>query len=130
MSLLPFESSHRSIKIESWIQRRCCCKCVHAHSLGCVQLFATPWIVPCQAPLSMGFFRQEYWSGLPFPVPGAAVGLAENSWLFVLQTDICICSCIYPRIQSLKNKTNCPNILWKTAFPHQGIPVNNITRLL
>ena len=36
-----------------------------------VQLFATPWTVACQAPLSMGFFRQEYWSGLPFPTPGA-----------------------------------------------------------
>ena len=29
-----------------------------------------PWTVACQAPLSMGFFRQEYWSGLPFPSPG------------------------------------------------------------
>ena len=38
--------------------------------LSCVQLFATPWTVDCQAPLSMGFFRQEYWSGLPFPPPG------------------------------------------------------------
>ena len=30
----------------------------------------TPWKVACQAPLSMGFPRQEYWSGLPFPSPG------------------------------------------------------------
>ena len=30
---------------------------------------ATPWTVACQAPLSMGFSRQEYWSGLPFPSP-------------------------------------------------------------
>ena len=34
-----------------------------------VQLFATPWTVACQAPLSMEFFKQEYWSGLPFPPP-------------------------------------------------------------
>ena len=33
----------------------------------CVQLFVTPWTVTCQGSLSMGFFRQEYWSGLPFP---------------------------------------------------------------
>ena len=39
-------------------------------SLSCVQLFATPWTVAHQAPLSMGFSRQEYWSGLPFPSPG------------------------------------------------------------
>ena len=34
-----------------------------------VQLYATPWTAARQAPLSMGFFRQEYWSGLPFPSP-------------------------------------------------------------
>ena len=37
---------------------------------SCAQLFATPWIVAHQAPLSMGIFRQEYWSGLQFPPPG------------------------------------------------------------
>ena len=30
----------------------------------------TPWMIDCQAPLSMGLPRQEYWSGLPFPFPG------------------------------------------------------------
>ena len=39
-------------------------------SLSRVWLFATPWTVVCQAPLSMGFSRQEYWRGLPFPSPG------------------------------------------------------------
>ena len=39
-------------------------------SLSHVQLFATPWTVACQAPLSMEFSRLEYWSGLPFPFPG------------------------------------------------------------
>ena len=34
-----------------------------AQSLSHVQLFATPWTVACQAPLSMGFSRQEYWVG-------------------------------------------------------------------
>ena len=34
-----------------------------------VRLFATPWTVAYQASLSMGFSRQEYWSGLPFPSP-------------------------------------------------------------
>ena len=37
---------------------------------SCPILFVTPWTVACQAPLSMGFPRQEYWSGLPFPSPG------------------------------------------------------------
>ena len=35
-----------------------------------IQLFMTLWTVDHQAPLSMGFSRQEYWSGLPFPTPG------------------------------------------------------------
>ena len=38
--------------------------------LSCVRLFATPWPVVYQAPLSMGFSRQEYWSGFPFSSPG------------------------------------------------------------
>ena len=38
--------------------------------LNRVQLFQTPWTVAYQAPLSMQFSRQEYWSGLPFPSPG------------------------------------------------------------
>ena len=38
--------------------------------LSRVRLFATPWTVAHQAPLSMGFFRQEYWSGWPFPLLG------------------------------------------------------------
>ena len=38
--------------------------------LNHVRLFATPWTVACQAPLSVGFSREEYWSGLPFLSPG------------------------------------------------------------
>ena len=43
---------------------------VKVKSLSCVRLFATPWTVAYQAPPSMRFSRQEYWSGLPFPSPG------------------------------------------------------------
>ena len=43
---------------------------VKVKSLSCVRLFANPWTVAYQAPPSMGFSRQEYWSGLPFPSPG------------------------------------------------------------
>ena len=39
---------------------------VKVKSLSRVRLFATPWTVAHQAPPSMGFYRQEYWSGLPF----------------------------------------------------------------
>ena len=43
---------------------------VKVKSLSCVQVFATPWMVAYQAPPSMGFSRQKYQSGLPFPSPG------------------------------------------------------------
>ena len=43
---------------------------LHAQLFSHVWLFVTLWTVPHQAPLSMGFSRQEYWSGLPFPFPG------------------------------------------------------------
>ena len=50
-------------------------------------ILATPWTVAHQAPLSMGFFRQEYWSGLPFPTPGdvphqgSNLGLLYCRWI-------------------------------------------------
>ena len=43
---------------------------MRAEPLGQVRLFATPRTIAHQAPLSMGFPKQEYWSGLPFPSPG------------------------------------------------------------
>ena len=48
--------------------------CVHAQSLSCVRLFVTPWTTAHQAPLSMEFSRQEYWSGLPFSSPRGLPG--------------------------------------------------------
>ena len=47
-----------------------CALSLSVMSLSPVQLFATPWAVACEAPLSMGFSRPEYWSGLPCPPPG------------------------------------------------------------
>ena len=50
----------------------CVCVCVRARAcmLSCVQLFVTLQTVARQTPPCMGLFRQEYWSGLPFPSPG------------------------------------------------------------
>ena len=44
-------------------------------SLSSVRLLVTPWTAAYQAPLSMGFSRQEYWSGLPLPSPTPSLGL-------------------------------------------------------
>ena len=45
------------------------------------RLFVTPWTVACQASLSMGFPRQEYWSGLPFPPPGNSCVFCIGRWI-------------------------------------------------
>ena len=56
---------------KTWYSQIYMCVCVCVLSLfSRVLLFATQWTVAYQAPLSMGFSRQEYWSGLPCPPPG------------------------------------------------------------
>ena len=58
-----------------------------AKSLSRVRLFSTPWTVAYQAPWSMGFSRQEYWSGLPFPSPGDLPNPGIEPGSPALQTD-------------------------------------------
>ena len=68
MIILGFlERFYGSIKTKGWTGSE---KIVIVYLLSLVQLFVTPWNVACQAPLSMGFPKQEYWSGLPFPSAG------------------------------------------------------------
>ena len=55
--------------------------------LSCVQLFATPWTLVPQAPLSTGLSRQEYWSGLPFPSPEDLPNPGTEPRSPALQTD-------------------------------------------
>ena len=58
-----------------WVWHRAPCLCVCAQLFSCVRLFVTPWTAARQAPLSMGFSRQEYWSGVPcFPTQGSNPG--------------------------------------------------------
>ena len=63
-TLLPSKNILLHTTIPSYYQKH------KVKLLSRVWLFATPWTVPYQAPPSMGFSRQEYWSGLPFPSPG------------------------------------------------------------
>ena len=60
---------------------------VKVKSLKRVRLFATPWTVAYQAPPSMGFSRQEYWSGLPFPSPGDFPDPGIEPWSPGFQAD-------------------------------------------
>ena len=60
---------------------------IHAQMLSSVWLFVTPWTVVHQAPLSIEFSKQEYWSGLPFPSPGDFPHPGIESWSPALQKD-------------------------------------------
>ena len=57
------------IAASSSIECPCTNMCMPSHS-SCVRLSVDPWTIARQAPLSMGFSRQEYWRGLPCPPPG------------------------------------------------------------
>ena len=54
---------------EEWLEAGLFLLIHEVKSLSRIQLFATPWTVAYQAPPSMGFARQEYWSGVPLPSP-------------------------------------------------------------
>ena len=79
--------------------------CSGAQSLSHVCLFVTPWTVACQAPLSMGFSRQVYQTGLPFPLAGDLPdpGIKPMSW--VLQADsLPLCQLGSPRFKLVIHK--------------------------
>ena len=61
--------------------------CCVLRRFGRVQLFANPWAAAHQAPLSMAFSRQEYWSGLSFPFPG--IFLTQGLNLSLLKLPFC-----------------------------------------
>ena len=69
----------------------CVCVCVCVLSLSLVAklcpTLVTPWTVACQCLLSVGFSRQEYWSGLPFPSPGDLPDPGIETMSLALQAD-------------------------------------------
>ena len=71
------------------IRKKSTCKCVLS-CFNCVRLFETLWTVACQAPLSIGFSRQGYWSEVPFSLPGDFINARikpQSSETPVLQVD-------------------------------------------
>ena len=95
--------------------------------LSFVQLSVTPWTVASQAPLSMEFSRQEYWSGLPFPTPGDPdPGIKPTSLASPALTDRFFITvpvstyCIYISIRIYHN--NCLNFM-KRGYRGKGSPL-------
>ena len=70
LSVIPIWSSTFAYKSNGEFQQVSINSVRDRYVLSRVQLFGTPWTVACQAPLSIGFFRQEYWNEMPFPPPG------------------------------------------------------------
>ena len=79
--------SHLILSILHTVKSKVILVCVCFQSLSCVPLFSTPWTVACQAPLSMGFPREEYCSGLPLPPPGDLPGSGIEPVSPALQMD-------------------------------------------
>ena len=97
-------------------------------------ILMTPWTVACQTPLSMGFPRQEYWSGLPFPSPGNLPNPEIKPGCPALQVNslpefahqgspsnicVCVCVCVCIHIWSWANcfpTLSCKSILCKTRM--------------
>ena len=71
---------------------------------SCIQFFMTLWTVACQAPLSMGLSRQEYWSGLPCPSPGRVSQYSiHNSIIAMISSPCKFCShCAHFSIKLVK----------------------------
>ena len=86
-------------------------------SLSSVQLFVTPWTVAYQASPSMGFSRQEYWSGLPFPSPGDLPDTGIEPRSPTLQADAL--PSVTPKEPSVKEKT-CQNFFSGLRLKNQA----------
>ena len=99
-----------------------------------VQLWATLWTVACQAPLSMGFPRQEYWSGLSFPFPGdipnpgikptspawQVDSLPPSHWGSPYVCNMCICVCTHTHVFIY-----FPALLWTISNRHKSSMISS-----
>ena len=111
-------NKQRFLRLHQFFMHSCMCVCVcvcvwsEVKSLSCVWLFATPWTVAYQALPSMGFSRQEYWSGMPFPSPGDLPNPGIEPGSPALQTDaftiwVCVVKVKSQSCPTLCNPVDC-----------------------
>ena len=82
-------------------------------------ILVTPWTVACQSPLSMGFSREEYWSGLPFLSSGDLPDPGIESWSPAWQADSLLIELREPP----------PYLLSKSVFLYNKIPMHLVTQI-
>ena len=94
--------------------------------------FATLWIVACQAPLSMGFPRQDYWTGLPFPTPGdlpfSREGLLPDPGIKSASLALAgrfFASGLIPPVQFSSVAQSCPTLCDPMNCSTPGLPVHH-----
>ena len=88
-----------------------------------IQLLVTPWTVTCQAPLSMGFSRQNYWIGLPFLSPGDLLDLGIEPVLLHWQRDSLPLSHVgSPSVQVLVYSSFCLEQSWLSSKVFRTAP--------
>ena len=92
-------------------------------SLNLVWFFATPWTLTYQTPLSIGFSRQEYWSGLPFPSPGDLPDLGIKPVSPVLQAN----SLHWVTWEALFFRTEVSNFNWLLVFVSRDLSKHSHT---
>ena len=80
---LPYSSLGNPIDREAWWAT------VHGVAKNQIRLFKTPWTAAYQAPLSVGFSRQEYWSGMPFPSPSSVLSTLQLCISWVKRSPFC-----------------------------------------
>ena len=114
-------SFHR--RLNSWWKWKC-------SSLSHVRLFSTLWTLACQAPLTMGFSRQEYWSGLPCPPPGGLPDSGIEPHLFCISRRFFTTSAPWEARKATDfSVTNsffllCP-LSQDSFFPQENNPINS-----
>ena len=79
-------------------------------SLSRIGLLATPWTAAYQAPPSMGFSRQEYWSGVPLPSPGKTIAL--TIWTFVGKVMFLLFNMLSRLVIAFLPRSKCLLISW------------------
>ena len=94
-------------------------------SLSCVQLLATPWTAAYQAPLSMEFSRQEYWSGVPSPSLMTNLDCILKSQDIILQTTIHIVKALVFPVQFHSVAQSCPTPCDPMNRSMPGLPVHH-----
>ena len=99
------------------------CMCVLS-GFSRVWLFAIPWTIARQAPLSMGFSRQEYWSGLPCPPPGDLLDPGIKPGSPALQADSLPLSHLGSplTVESVQFSSVVSNSVWPHGLQHARLP--------